>query len=220
MKRLVAIFILICLLSNVGKSQIWADEFLTRNAYGLRLLSLDLIQGSPFLDKEYKPGVVTTSDGKVYKDVPLRYNCFNDVFEFLKEGISYEVMPKEKVKRVELEGKVFRYMDCEFGKSKKANLAILAEGKATLCAHYAIKFYEEEPLKGYAEPVRARFDDFKQTFLISINEAPAKLITNNKRLIEILGDKKSDIQSYMSKQKLGVKKAEDLKKIINYYNSL
>jgi len=222
MKHLVAVVILFCLLPDIAKAQLWLDEYSLRNAYGKRKLSLDYIEGSPFLNKEYKLAVVTSSDGQVFKDVPLRYNCYNDVFEFLREGNAFEIIPKEKASKAEFDKQVFRLMDYEAGGTVKGKgyFEILAEGKATLCKRASIKFFEEEPLKGYADPVRPRFDDFKETFWVSIKETPAKLITNSKKLIEILDDKKSDIQSYISKQKLGVKKADDLKKIIDYYNSL
>jgi len=130
-------------------------------------------------------------------------------------------MPKEKVKSVELRGQTFRYMDYELGGGiKKSNFVILADGKATLCGRYTVKFFEEEPAKGYADPVRARFDEYKETYWVSVNEAPAQPIMNTKKFIEMFKDKKSEIQTYISKEKLGVKKAEDLKQIINYYNSL
>jgi hypothetical protein len=183
-------------------------------------LSLSDIKGSPFLDTEYKTATVTTDDGLVYKGIPLRYNAYTDVLEFLKEGASYDLMPKEKVKRAEFGGQVFSYRSYEPGGSNKGYFEILQEGKATLLGRYVIHFYDEEPLQGYAEKKPARFDDFVESYWVSIQEAPAQKVLTSKKLVEILGDKKNEVQTYINKQKLSIKKVNDLKKIIAYYNSL
>ena len=218
MKHLVTITVLFCLLSPVLKAQSWSDPFPTKNSYGRNNMKLNDIQGSPYLDDQYINGTVITKDGVLYKDIPLRYNCFNDVLEIRKDDTAYDLMPKDKISRAEFGGQIFSYLDYEEG--GKAYFKILAEGKAKLGARYFINFYEQEELKGFAEAKPARFDDLVETFWVIIDDAPARKILNNKTLLEILGDKKSEIQSYINKQKLSIKKVNDLKKIINYYNTL
>jgi len=97
---------------------------------------------------------------------------------------------------------------------------MLVEGKVNLYARYTITFYDEEPLKGFADRKPARFDDFSETYYISINNSPAVKILTNKKLVEVLADKRKQIETFISKQKLSAKKSDDLKKIISYYNSL
>jgi hypothetical protein len=199
----------------------WLDQYPSRQSFGRANLSLSEIQGSPYLDSQYRVGTVLTGDNQTYKDIPLRYNCFIDVLEFKKNDASYELMPKELIKRAEFGGQVFSYKEYESGNgTSKSYFMLLAEGKATLCARYTIKFFEPEPVKGFADPVPARFADFDESYYVSIKDAPAKPVSNNKKLVEALSDKKNEIESFISKQKLSFKKAEDLKKIISYYNSL
>lgn len=221
MKRIIPVIILFCLISPLLNGQSLTNQFITRMTYGRNNLTSAEIQGSPYLNKEYQVGTVQTDGDIIYSDIPLRYNCFEDVLEFTKNKVSYDLIPKTIVKRAEFGGQVFSCKDYESkGGTEKSYFEILVEGKASLLVHYSIKFFEKEPLKGYAEPKPARFDDFEKNYYISINNSPAKKISNNKKWIEILADKQKDVDSYISKQKLSVKKAEDMKKIIGYYNSL
>lgn len=218
MKQLIALMILFFIFTQESQAQLWADQFASQNFYGHKKLGLDAIKGSPYLDAQYKMGTVTSDDGVIYKDIPLRYNAYSDVLEFKKNDVSYDLVPKEKVKRAEFGSQIFSYRSYDQG--EKGFFEIISEGKATLLARYKIKFYEEEPLKGYAEPKPSRFENDATTYWLSIKDGPAHMIGNNKKIIEQLGDKKNEIQSYISKEKLSTKKIEDLKKIITYYNSL
>ncbi len=223
MKNYLLLAAIICLLSPVTKAQsvTWNDPFPANSHYGRNNLTINDIDGSPYLDAEYKVGTVLTDDGTLYKDIPLRYNCFDDVLEFEKDDSPYDLLPKTKIKRAEFGNQVFTYKDIESNNgSEKSFLQVLAEGKATLFARFGVKFYEAEELKGFADAKPARFDDFSETFYVSVNDVPAKKIINNKKLVEILGDKKKEVESYISKQKISIKKVDDLKKLVAYYNSL
>ena len=221
MNRLILpFFLFFCVMSPLLKAQS-LGQFPSKNSYGRNNLTINDIKGSPYLDSEYKAGTVMTFDDILYKDIPLRYNCFDDIFEFKKDNVSYDLKPKEKIKRVAFGGKVFGYREFETnGGSDKSFCEILAEGKAVLCVRFSVKFYEPEPLQGFADPKPARFDDFSETYYISVNNSPAKKFSNSKKLLEMFGDKQKDVDGYMSKQKLSVKKLEDLKKIVTYYNTL
>lgn len=223
MKNLILITTIICFLSPLTKAQstTWNDPFPTKNTYGRNNLTLNDINGSPYLDDEYKAGTVLTDDGTLYKDIPMRYNCYDDVLEFTKDGSSYELLPKTKIKRAEFGGQVFTYKDMDSNEgSDKSFMQILAEGKATLFARFRVNFIEAEEAKGFADAKPPRFENLSETYYVSINNAPAKKINSNKNLLEVLGDKKKEVESYVSKQKISYKKVDDMKKIIAYYNSL
>ena len=223
MKKLILIAAIIFILVPFLKAQstTWNDPFPTKNTYGRNNLKLNDIDGSPYLDFEYKAGTVLTVDGVLYKDIPIRYNCYDDVLEFTKDGTAYELLPKTKIKRAEFGGQVFTYEDMDSNDgSPKSFMQVLTEGKATLLERFRVIFYEAEEAKGFADAKPARFGDLSETYYISINNAPAKKINSNKSLLEVLGDKRKEIENYVSKQKISYKKVDDLKKIIAYYNSL
>lgn len=221
MKQLTAVILLLFCLSPAVNAQLHGNLLPSRYMFGPRNLTLDKIQGSPYLSPEYVNGKVTTADGITFNDLPLRYNCYNDVIEFKKEEISYDVHPKDIADRSEFGGRVFRYLQFEpsFGPNK-GYFEILAEGKANLCVKYHISFIEREELRGYAVTKPDRFDNMQITYWISSENAPAKQIINKNKLLELLSDKKNEVESFISSQKLSIKKADDLKKIVSYYNTL
>ena len=190
-------------------------------SYGPRHLKMADIQGSPYLDPEYKIGTILTDKDVVYKNIPLRYNCYFDVLEIRKNNKSYDLIPKTEVKRAEFGGQVFAYKAFESdGHTDYCYFELLAEGKATLCVHVSVKFFDRERLKGFANPKPARFDGLTEIYYISLGNSPAQKILSYKKLINVLSDKKSEVDSFIDKQKLSVNKGEDLKKIVTFYNSL
>lgn len=223
MRNLILLTTILCLFSPLIKAQsiTWTDPFPTKNSFGRYNLTLDDISGSPYLNPEYVLGIVTTKEGVHYKDIPLRYNCFNDVLEFKKDDKAYDLLPKDKAATAEFGGSTFRYLTYEPGnESNKAYFQVLEEGKAKLYARYRVNFYEREEAKGFADAKPARFDDLLQTYWVSSGTAPLKKILNKGQLLVALSDKKSEIESFITKQKLSIKKVDDLKKIIRYYNTL
>ena len=175
MKLLIPAIILFSLISLSVKAQSFPDnslpeQFLVRTSYGRNNLKANEIQGSPYLNKEYNVGTVLIEGDVLYKDIPLRYNCFTDVLEFSKNDVAYDLSPKSVVKRAEFGGQVFTYKDYESNKGiAKSYFRILLEGKALLCIRYSIQFYEKELVKGYADAKPARFDDFEKSYYVAIS---------------------------------------------------
>jgi hypothetical protein len=189
--------------------------------FGPRHLTLDKIQGTPYLNPDFVNGKVITTDGNTFNDIPLRYNCYSDVIEFKKEDVGYDISPKDIIDKVEFGGRVFSYIQFEPGFGHNMGyFQILTEGKAKLCVKYQIGFLEREELKGFSTPKPDRFDEMKVTYWISMNDAPAKQVLNKNKFLDLFSDKKNEVESFMSNQKLTIKKEDDLKKIVSYYNTL
>lgn len=221
MKQLTFLIFLLFCFSTGLKAQLWGNLLPSRYMFGPRNLTLDKIQGSPYLSQDFINGKVWTVDGKTFNNVLLRYNCYSDIIEFNNQGTAYDILPKDQVSKVELGDKVFRYLEFQPGYGeKKSYFQILSEGKAILCVKYHISFLEREELRGFSTPKPDRFDELNTTYWISVNESPAKEVVSKSKLLDILSDKKNEIDAFLSSQKLSYKKIDDLKKIINYYNSL
>lgn len=194
---------------------------ITEGTYSRNNLKISDIQGSPYLDEDFSPGKITTNDGTIYTEIPLRYNAYSDDMEFQKDKDSYNIDPKTIVKRAEFGGLIFSYLRYdENAKSKSSFFEILIEGKATLLVRYTVKFLEKEAVKAFVDPKPARFEEAQKEYYISFDGAPAKLITNKKNLLELFGTQKTEMESYISKNKLSVKGDDALTKIVVHYNSL
>jgi hypothetical protein len=179
------------------------------------------ILGTPYLNNEFQPGKITTTDGAIIADLQLQYNACNDDLEFLQGEYRYAVDPKSNVGKAEFGGKVFSYRQYDIdGKTQGGFFEILTEGKVTLMVKYTVQFFEKEKPQPFVNPKPARFDPPIKQYYLSFDGAPAKLIQNKKKLLELFGNKMEEMESYISKNKLSVKEDESLKKIIVYYNAL
>jgi len=229
MKRaIMGIFFLIVLANGLNAQTMMnglMDNFsfqkITEGTYSRNNLKLSDIQGTPYLDANFKTGKITTGEGAVYTDIPLRYNAFTDDLEFQKGEDTFNINPKTIVKKAEFAGRVFGCMSFDdSGKIKNGFFEIIKEGKATLVIRYIVKFQEKEEIKAFAEPKPARFDEALKEYFLAIENSPAKLISNKKSLLEMFGDKKGIMETYISKNKLPVRGEDALTKIVVYYNSL
>lgn len=229
MKRvIIGIFMLVILAGNLNAQSMSTglmDNFrftrITEGTYSKYNLKLSEIQGSPYLDAKFNPGKITTNNGAVYTDIPLRYNGYTDDLEFKKGEDTYNLDPKTIVKKAEFGGRTFGCLSySENGKIKNGFFEILTEGKAILAVRYTVKFLEREEIKAFAEPKPARFDEAQKDFFLTIDNAPARTVSNKKSLLEMFGDKKGEIETYISKNKINVRGEDAFIKIVAYYNSL
>jgi hypothetical protein len=223
----IGIFLFILLTNSLSAQTmidgLWDSYRFTKTREGIfpeYNLKMSEIKGTPYLDEAYKPGKIVTNEGTIYTDIPLRYNAYSDDLEFQKDKDAYKIEPKTIIKSAEFGGAIFRCMQYVLnGKTQNGFFEILAEGKATLLMRYSKRFFDSEEAKAYSEAKPARFEEAKITYFITIDGTPAQLITSKKSLPELFGDKKSEMESYISKNKIAIK-GDDLTKIIVHFNSL
>ena len=201
------------------------DEFRTKKlqdgSWTRNNLKLSDIQGTPFLDPEFSPGRIVASDGSVFTDIPLRYNGYNEDLEFQKGSDNYNIDPKTRVRRAEFGGRIFVCLPFDdLGKVNNGFFQILTEGTAILLIRYSVAFLEKEPEKPFADPKPARFDDIHKTYYLTINNSIAQQITTKKKLLELFGPKKDEMETFISKNKLSIHGDDALTKIISHYNTL
>jgi len=227
--RRFAFFIMLFVLTNRLNAQTMFNGLMdsyqfkkmTDGAYSNFNLKMSEIQGTLYLNEEFSPGKIITSEGVTFENIPLRYNAYSDDLEFQKGEDTYNIDPKTIVRRAEFGGAVFGCMKYDtFGKIQNGIFEILTEGKATLLVKYTIKFLEKEKAQAFADPKPARFDVPKKEYYVAFEGAPAKLITNKKSLLELFGDRKDEMESYISKNKLSIREDDAMTKIIVRFNSL
>ena len=170
---------------------------------------------------KFEAGKITTSDGKVYGNIPLRYNAFTDDLEFSNGNINYNIEPKFLIKRAEFGGSVFSYMPYDYrGSVQNGFFKIFNGEKATLLVRFTIKFLDMEETKPYMDPKPARFSDVKKEYFLAIGGTPAKAVSNKKMLLQMFGEKAEIMEAFISKNKYSIKDEDCLRKIVEYYNGL
>ena len=96
----------------------------------------------------------------------------------------------------------------------------LDSGRASLLLRKPVEFKEAQAPKAIeTEGKPPRYVSKQQEFYIKIGDDAPRQFSNAKKLIELLPDHRSEMEKYMSSNKVS-KNAEDLKLLIAYYNSL
>jgi len=202
-------------LDNYRFTRIVDETVLSKN------LKIADIQGTPYLETKFNIGKITTAEGAVYANIQLRYNANTDELEFKSGNDRYNIEPRSMIKRAEFGGSIFSYMPFEVrGSMQNGFLKILKEGKATLLVRFTIKFLEEEESKPFMVPKPARFSNIQTEYFLAIGGNPAKQVSNKKMLLQMFGDKKGEIESFISKSRCSIKDAECLMAIVDHFNEL
>ncbi len=179
------------------------------------------IQGTPYLEDKFSPGRVMMRDSSFATDIALRYNAFSDNLEFRKGDDLYNIDPRTIVKRAEFGGRIFECLSFyENGKINNGNFEVLTKGKAALLARYTIKFMEKEKRKAFDDPKPDRYTEVQKFYFIAIGDAPAQKFVNKKGLLELFGVQSQEMETFISKNKLSIRKDDDLIKIVAHYNLL
>ncbi len=179
------------------------------------------IKGTPFLNNDWTPGVVTTSAGK-YKmsglkldayEYTLFFNKGDEPFEFRDEVISFVLMP------VASDSSTWLYYKKGFsgsGLERRQFVQVLAEGKVSLFKSSVKMMSENNEIN---RGVVKTFKTVTRYFIMKDNTV-SLLKTNSKDVLSALSDKENQVKAYMLENKLSAKNDVELARIFRYYNSL
>ena len=174
------------------------------------------LEKKKYLTYSFEKASVDNYDTRAY----VRYNIFNDEIEFIKEMNIYylvkEVGRKVKFTRTGITYKVFE-LDRENHFFK-----VHIEDKYSLVAKQKVRYIEPKVAKsGYD---RAKPGDYKRIrdefYITDENNKLKKIVFKKKAFYSIFGTRSESIKEYVKSNKLNFKKLDDLKTIIQHYNSL
>jgi len=178
------------------------------------------IEGSPFLDDNFVQGEVYV--GAKRTAVPVRYNIFQDWFEYQQGGQTLVLEPNKTIEKVRMGDKTLVCEKFEFqGKSKYGYLSLIDTGKVTVLSKKIVKYIpmrKNGALDGSDQP--AKYDNGPDVFFYRIGDGPLQEIDNLKSLIASFPDKQEELKQYAKKEKISVKKEKELIQLMRYYSTL
>ncbi len=183
-------------------------------------LTYDDVQGSPYLDREFVPGLIILPNGSSFKDVPLRYNIYTDNMEFntQKRGVM-EIVEPSRYEWFKIGENDFKYLMYAVGnRTENGFFQVLADGDAMLLKKHRVSFRAAEPVKAFKDPVPPQFVLMSPDMYLSVNGQPAEKAANAKKTMELLEQVKPGISSWVKSEKLKLNKEEDLLKAVQYCN--
>ncbi|MBN2236061.1 MAG: hypothetical protein JW729_00790 [Bacteroidales bacterium] len=180
------------------------------------------IEGSPYLRNEFQNGYVLTSTNIKYQDVPLRYNIYNDEIEFQMDDNVLALDNPDNYQEVAIGGDIFINCPIKGGSNNASSYFIRLNNqkKLVLLKRFGIEFLPAKSPQGYVDAKPATFKKMPVSYYVKFEGKPAEEIGNLKSLLSLFGDKSTEMETYIKKEKLKLRNEEDLLKIISKYNLL
>ena len=177
------------------------------------------VKGSPFIHLEYQNIKI--------KGVAMKgkYNANQDYIEVDNKGeVIFFVPTMEHRYDVVFTDENTTYRAFEYENLKFGFFKILAKNnKAFLLSKQFIKYSPEVKPKSTFETLKpAKFERKKDTYFIKLSnqDIVIELPTRKSKFLSVFNSKSNAVKSFIKKEKLGIKKEEDLIKIFNFYTSL
>ena len=196
------------------------DDFLTNQEKSLlqrSILKISDIQGSPYLDNAFVKGSVITRDSIQYQNVPLRYNIYNDEFEFKVNEEKYLVISEpSSILKISIEGADFIYLKKD---NKYGYYQLLIDDKIKLLLRYNVKFRQANVSNGINQARPPKFNRGSDIYYIQIGYNEPQQIKNKKGIDLIFGSENNSIKELIKKEKLDVRKEDDLLRFVKMLNA-
>ena len=182
------------------------------------------IEGDPYLYGDFTTGEVILKTGE---KIPLwlRFNIYTRVVQFKQDDEIYVLLNKGSVSSVLIDSLRFiytSYLKSADDENSKANtwFILKKDGKLKLLVMKNLRIQPGENPRAYQSPTMPKFISMADSYYLEPEGKSAIRIESKKDLLALFADKSSAVMQFMDANKLGVKKAKHLTKILEYYNTL
>ena len=173
------------------------------------------IAGSPYLNKQFQSSYILKINGAEIKDMPLRYNIYNDDMEFRKDGKVMSIALPIEVARINMGGKVFIYKSYMTAKNLSAGyFQVKYEGD------YQLLKKEQVVLVSPSEKTHPddslRFEWKSPLFYLRYGDGMAHLVNSQKNLIKTLQPIPQGVIDFIKSNKINTKDEKQLIELLEY----
>lgn len=183
------------------------SKSLEKDKKGKNLSEKD-IAGSPYLDKQFHESTIIKTNGVKIKDMPLRFNIYNNNMEFKKDGQVFAIAFPSEIQRINMSGKIFIYARYMTPKNVSFGFfQVLYEGDYQLLKkdHANLK----TPDKTNPDD-SLRFVKDDPSYYLRYKDGMAHLINSQKALIKRLQPVSQEIIDYIKSNKINTKNEKQL----------
>jgi len=205
----------VCVIAQ-AYSQIHQNLYIENERYSLFMQSNSTPGSTKFdaqyLNPDWEPGSMQTSDKKMISNVAFMYNVTNDKFE-----IRANVNPNA-VGRITFNGMVFIYSQFIVNDQVRSGyFELLSEGRAVLLKRYSVKTSSgRKGAFGYDAYQNVNVD-----YYVKVGDKPAVPVQKKAGdFVKALSDHKEEVTAYIKKNQLKMIKKKDIIQLLNYYSTL
>ncbi|WP_299212777.1 hypothetical protein [uncultured Dokdonia sp.] len=176
------------------------------------------IDGTVYLYDEWSnDGTVSSEETSVRLD-NLNFNAQRNAFQSQIGKDSIFTFNFRNLKEVHINDKKFKSVFSPVHKNNRVFEVLAANKDFSIYKDYRIEIKEGNP-----NPQRGSSNDkflLRYDYYVQQGENFDKFQLKKSKLLKVMGDKATEVETYIKSNKLKVKKAEDFSKIMDYYNSL
>jgi hypothetical protein len=180
------------------------------------------VKGDPFIFRNFRDAVITTSDGIF--NLEVRYDMYAEEMHFRDKEKIFTVEQKEKIQTIKTDSLTFIYSALVKTQGKPdidgAFFILLADGKCKLLMKKKYKLQDPELPRLYQDARPAEFIKLNDSFYVKKDDGAAVLIKVAGDLHPAMEDQKEAVTAYIKSNKTNFRKAGDLIKLIEFYNNL
>ncbi len=188
-----------------------------------KISSYDDYEGSIYMKFRYKESSVIDEKSSAF-DAKLKYNIYTDALEFVsKSGDLFELVKNPTI-HARIDGDYFYY--CDFKSQRgidRRGYYVLVELTDRYRIYKRFTLEIKDPKEqaavssGVAEPGSIRMNT---SYFIEEAGVIMELPLNKKEMLAAFSDKENELKEYLKKEKIRLKKEEDLIRFVARYNAL
>jgi len=175
------------------------------------------IEGTRNLYDAFRPGVVYYKDGSNNLQVLLRFNIYNDEFEYLENDTLYALEGLIHLEKIEFDGQDFIYLEPNRKASVSGYVVRWNDELPTVVTKMRMGYFNKE-IGPVGKP--KRFERDPDTHYIMNTHNEFEQIYSIKKLIKYLGSHKEELRSFVKKEKISASNPEELAKLLDYFQKL
>ena len=184
------------------------------------------IAGTPFLFDTWKYGILEINEKDVFSNVQLRLDLLGQQVHLKKTDGNEVIINPGAVKKITLfdsTGTVpaLYFFECGFPSIDNQNAnnfyQILCRGKIEFLKSQRKAVKEEKD--SFSGEIKKEFASYEDYYFFDKNKLQ-RLKRDKTSILNMMKDKNDNIESFVQANKISFKSIDDIKKLVDYYNSL
>ena len=205
----------------------WDDQFIIVDKNGGSFHSYyDGIEGNPFFIESFRPTTIKLVSGLEFKNVTARLDLYKQMIQVKLNGDTVKMILPGSIAEVIFYDSV-QSMPCVYkfqtGYPEIDNLnrnnfyLVLSDGTVTLLRSSIKKINKiKNEMSG---EVSSQFDIYEDHYLY-VKYEMKRVKKDKEYILNLLSDKRKELETYITAQKINFKSIDSIKKLIDHYNSL
>jgi hypothetical protein len=175
--------------------------------------------GSMYLDDEFFPGNLVLKDNTTMDNLPLRYNIYFQQMQFIQGTDTLAFKNPSELKSLRFNGRTFIYLPFDNdGVIDSSYFELMGDGYCKMLMRRKVEYHEIIDRKNCDQSMT--YVKTASPYLQKQGEPAKKCIKTSKGVCTFFADEKEEITKFIEVNDLNMKKCEDIKEVVAFYNVL